>query len=439
MTRSLIATVLLLAATTVMADDVPLKNPGFELDEDRDGVPDGWRPFIHGEGFEIGVSDEVTHSGQRSARISAAPDHGSRACVLQVSPEVPVAAAYRLRLFVRGQGRPTGILRFRYRDAQGQDGDFTHHFDIEGVAPDEWAERTFELPPGKEVLALETTRIEVILYQRGTGDIYYDDVSIESLEKWTPKMGSSAQPRQAPRRPPDGKAVLQNPPDFMWPPEPTAEAYELQLSADEAFGEHTLTISDLPYNCYSHSGVLARTRWYWRYRYQDYAGNASEWSPVCHFEIAPDAVEFPVPPPAELLARIPRDHPRVYATSATLAEFRAPREGARAEWWDKFSARLEDYLTQDLPEEPGADYDFSRREGRLTSADMKRMNELRGLGSRATAPMWNLAFGYLVSGDERYAQAATQRLLAMAQWDPVRLPRLDLDGLSGHHLHRPGT
>jgi len=410
-----------------MADPVPVANPGFEEDADADGMPDGWRDFIHGEGFQLTLSDEVRHSGERSMRITGLPEHGSRACVLQVTQPVPVAPAYQLSLFIRGEGQATGILRFRYQNAQGEDADFTHDFNIEEVSVDEWREKSFEFPISKDLAQLLETRIEIILYQRGTGDIYYDDVSLEALREWTPRMDAAPQPLQTPRRPEDGRSVLQNPPDFTWNPAATAETYELQLCPDEAFGEGTITVDDLPYNCYSHSRVLQRVTWHWRYRFVDMSGAASEWSPAWRFEVDPDAFEFPVPSPEDLLDRIPLDHPRVYATAASLDEFRAPLAAERTEWWETFSQRLENYLTQELPQEPGPEYDFSKREGRLTAADKKKMDELRGLGSRATAPMWRLAFGYLVSGQERYAAGAAERLMAMADWDP--------EGTTGYRNH----
>jgi len=414
-------------AAWAIADPVPVANPGFEQDADGDGMPDGWAKFVHGEGFQLALSDEVRHSGERSMRITGLPDHGSRACVLQVTQPVPPAPAFRLSFYIRGEGQATGILRFRYQNADGEDADFTHHFDISDVSPGEWREKSFEFPINKELAQLPQTRIEIILYQHGTGDIYYDDVGLEALKEWTPRMDAAAQPLQTPRRPADGRSVLQNPPDFTWNPAPTAEAYELQLCPDETFGEGTIAVDGLSYNCYSHSRVLQVGAWHWRYRFVDMSGAVSEWSPVWRFEIPPDAFDFPVPPPEELLTQIPADHPRVYTTADTLKEFRKRRDGPMRDWWEKFSARLDNYLDQELPQEPGPEYDFSKREGPLTAADKKNMDELRGLGSRASTRMWELAFGYLVSGDERYAAAATQRLMSIAQWDP--------EGTTGYRNH----
>ncbi len=77
---ALVAT--LVAGGIATADPVAVINPGFELDENDDGVPDGWKPFIHGEGFDLGATGEVSYEGQRAARLTglwadhrAHPDH----------------------------------------------------------------------------------------------------------------------------------------------------------------------------------------------------------------------------------------------------------------------------------------------------------------------------------------------------------------------------
>ena len=134
-----------------------------------------------------------------------------------------------------------------------------------------------------------------------------------------------------------------------------------------------------------------------------------------------------MPSPDELLGRVPADHPRVYATRASLGDFRARREGEMAWWWEGFRARCDAHLAKDLPAEPGPEFDFSGRTGALTAEDMDRMNRLRGLGGAASGPMWELAFGYLVSGEEAYGRRAVQWLLEISSWDP--------EGTTGYRNH----
>ncbi len=420
-----VATAALLACALCQAQTIELRNPGFELDENADGRPDNWNFAQHGEGFSVGISDAEAHSGARSVRISGAAEHGDRSAILQVSAPTAVSPGYRLRFFAKGTGEPgAAIFRIRY-EAAGQNADQTEHFATQASA-DEWVENVVEFASSRSALEAGTVRIEVILYQRGTGDLYYDDVSVEPLAEAPRAAIARSEVLQTPRRPLDARQALQNPPDMQWPPQPGAEAYELQLSTDPEFADAQL-IGGLRYNCYSHSAVLDRdARWWWRYRYLR-GGLPSEWSEATSFTIAPDAVEFPVPPPAELLARVPADHPRVYATRRTLDEFRAPRLHERVAWWEQFQRRCEAHAQAPLPTEPGPEYDFSGREGALTAEQMARMNELRGLGGRATGPMWELGFGYLVSGEERYGRRAADWLVELSGWD--------VEGTTGYRNH----
>ncbi|MFW6156765.1 MAG: DUF4962 domain-containing protein, partial [Armatimonadota bacterium] len=427
MRRLIPAMVLIVLAVACPAQQIPLRNPSFEADEDGDGMPDGWRFATHGEGWSAGITDAEAHSGEHSIFITGAPDHGDRAAVLQVSPPVKVSPGYRLRFFARGTGHPgSGILRFRY-PIEGDDVKHqTERFQIR-AAEDEWTENVFEFAAGPTAREIGVSPIEIILYQRGEGTLYYDDVSVEPLsEAPQPELSPAQRVLQTRRRPVDGRVALQNPPDFTWEPQPRAERYELQLARSEDFSD-AVTIENLEYNCYSHSALLdSDARWWWRFRYRQ-DGRASEWSEAWSFDVAPDAYEFPVPRPAELLARVPRSHPRVYATAVTLEQFRAPRLGEKADWWEQFEGRCEAHLDKDIPEEPGPEYDFSGRSGALTAAEKSRKDALRGLGGRASSPMWEMGFGYLVSENEEFGEGAVEWLMGLSEWG--------VEGTTGYRNH----
>ncbi|MGM0494731.1 MAG: DUF4962 domain-containing protein, partial [Armatimonadota bacterium] len=410
----------------IEAPPVSLNNPGFEQDEDGDGLPDAWRTFTSGEGFEFTLSEDA-HSGEYAACITGLPDRADRACWGQTTPSSVMAPGFRLTFWVKGEGVPTGIFRYRYRDENGEDADDTHHFAIDDIDADEWREKEFEFATRREALAAGESRIELLLYQRGEGTLCYDDVEIQPLaEAPTPELSPAQQALQTPRRPVDGRVALQNPPDFTWQPQPGADSYEIQLARSEDFAGAE-TVGDLEYNCYSHSAVLDDdARWWWRFRYVT-DGRASDWSEAWSFEIAPDAAEFPVPPPDEMLARIPESHPRVYTTAATLEDFRAARLDEKADWWNQFEGKCEAHLEKDLPTEPGPEYDFSGRSGSLTAEEKSRMDALRGLGGAASSPMWEMGFGYLVSGNEAFGERAVEWLMELAQWD--------VEGTTGYRNH----
>ena len=416
------------ATTTVSVTPRPvLTNAGFEADENGDGLPDAWNKAIHGDNFELALSDEMSHEGQRSIRITGLPEHGSRACVVQTTPPTKAAPAFRVRFFIRGEGEAAVLLRYHWVNAAGEAGDSAETVVVQGVAANEWSEKSLEFGAPAEVVQAGATRLELILYQRGTGSLFYDDVSIEPLEKWTPQVAASTRALQTPRSPADGREVLQNPPDFTWPPEPGAQSYTVALSPTKDFSAGVITVDGLPYNCLSYSKVLDRQTWYWRYRFTDAHGAQAEWSEPCSFSIAENATEFPVPPPDELLGAIPRAHPRVYATADGLEAFRARRLMGAAAWWESFERRAQAYAEADPPQEPGPEFDFSKRTGSLTGDAVTKMNELRSLGGRACGPLFDLGFAYLVSGDETYGRAAVRWLLELSSWDP--------EGTTGYRNH----
>lgn len=174
--------VLALSVNVCAAERVEIVNPSFERDADGDGMPDGWRQAIHGGGLQVAISADQAYDGVRSVRITGLPDHGDRACVLQTTQlhQVPVAG-YRLSFAVRGQGVATAIFRLRYTPTGGTEQDVTHHFTIADVSPDAWDLRSFDFPVPDEVRAVGRARVEIILYQRGEGDLYYDAVRLDKL------------------------------------------------------------------------------------------------------------------------------------------------------------------------------------------------------------------------------------------------------------------
>jgi len=188
--RCIAVIVLALGAGLGAAERVEIVNPGFERDADGNGIPDGWGRAIHGEGFEIAMDGDRPFEGARAVRITGLPGHGDRACVLQTTQlhQLP-EAGYCLNLAVRGAGVATAIFRLKYTSPDGAESEVTHHLTIADVPADAWAERAYDFPVPDEVRAVGIARAEVILYQRGEGDLFYDAVRIDKLTVPTPPAG----------------------------------------------------------------------------------------------------------------------------------------------------------------------------------------------------------------------------------------------------------
>ena len=413
---SIAASVLMIFGIAVAAQPT-LRNPSFERGTEQ---PAAWGKVMHGHGFTLSRDTAEAHTGTASIKLTGAADHGSRACYLQTSAAFPPEKGLRLKLWYRGTGRADGILRFRpRRGVQAPKGEYgTHHFRCPTPRPD-WTEFVFEAGVPKAAREAGAVKMEVILYQRAEGTVWYDDVSLESLSEWKPKLSKSASALMCPNRPTQGKVVQQNPPDFSWRPQPNAATYSFQLAQDEAFPrDSAVEIAGLRYNVYSHSEALRTGAWHWRVRYANDEGVASEWTKPVGFTVPATAKPFPVPRPDVLLARIPRAHPRIYTTAETLTAFRAPMQGRRAAWWGAFKQKIGRYAERGIDKEPPAEWVYGFRKGPLTDEIIKNGGRLRGYCAGATSRMRQLAFGYLLSGDKKYANAAIAQMMDMATWDP---------------------
>lgn len=173
---------LLTAVALGSAERVEVVNPGFERDRDGNGIPDGWREAIYGGGFEVAGDADQAFEGSRSVRITGLPGHGDRACVVQTTQlhQLP-EAGYRLSFAVRGSGVATAIFRLKYSSPEGAEQDVTHHLAVADVPADAWSERSYDFPVPDEVRAAGRARAEIILYQRGEGDLYYDAVRLDKV------------------------------------------------------------------------------------------------------------------------------------------------------------------------------------------------------------------------------------------------------------------
>jgi hypothetical protein len=414
----------LLICGSLLANPV-LKNPGFE---EGAALPKGWGKAIHGEKFVLRRDATGGRDGTACAYLEGQKGHGDRACFLQTSAPFAPNKGLRVRFWYRGEGRAVGLLRVRPAPGVKVPGKEygTRHFSIQ-TPKDEWTEYAFEIGMPKAAQAAERVRAEVILYQRGDGVVRYDDVSMESLDTYQPRLNTVAPLGICPRRPDDGRTVLQNPPDFWWPPQGSAATYALQLAQSAEFvAADTTTIMDLKYNVYSHAQTLKPGTWFWRVRFANEDGAASGWTKTWRFVVPANATPFPVPSAATMLERIPVSHPRVYATAESLAAFRAPMQTTRKAWWDSFTRRLEGFLKRETMREPGEEF-ANYRKGGLTDTSVKLGQKLRGNCARATGRMQELAFGYLLSGDAKYATAAIDQAVEMAGWDPA--------GVTSYHNH----
>ncbi|NLF17194.1 MAG: DUF4962 domain-containing protein [Lentisphaerae bacterium] len=220
-----------------------------------------------------------------------------------------------------------------------------------------------------------------------------------------------------PLTPRDGAVVPINPPPMIWRVDETAASYTLELSRDPGFAGEVVRVEGIDLPFYNHSETLAAGIWYWRYRVVRADGAVSDPGPARHFVIESAAVALPVPPTRAILESLPA-HPRVFVTPATLEAFRARRLGPAAEAWDEIRHGAEQALTQTprtvtlkpFPADPGK----ARKQVFFLGSDGQAQvpagigpSELNAAADRANLLSW----AYLISGEQRYAEAARTWLL----------------------------
>ncbi len=216
-------------------------------------------------------------------------------------------------------------------------------------------------------------------------------------------------------RPQAGAVSQTDPPSFSWRPQQGLK-WELQCARDADFAEMVYGAAEIEFSVYCPSKTLGPGRYVWRYRGKDAAGRLTAWSKTRGFTIADDAVQMPLPERSELIARIPKTHPRLFLRPENLDRL---RELARGELKSQYASLVKDCdrilanppSTQEPPRyPPGME---TKSEEWRTIWWGNREYTIKALDSAAT-----LAFTRLLGGPEKYGQEARRILLECARWDP---------------------
>jgi len=215
-------------------------------------------------------------------------------------------------------------------------------------------------------------------------------------------------------RPEDGAEVRLTPPSLLWIHEKQAHTYTVQWAQKQDFSD-AVTVTDIPWNTYTHHQPWAPGRYYWRYRFQTKEGELSDWSVVRSVVVRPDAVAFPMPTRAEQRRRIPAGHPRLFVRPEELPRLRTLAQGRLATQFKELQ-RQADRIIQAGPT-PEPTQRGSVRDRKNAEA-VKHWWPNRVQTERACMEAETLAFVYLLTGDKKYGEAARRWVLHLASWDP---------------------
>lgn len=148
------------------------------------GLPAAWSRGGEGQGFEMVRDANEFHTGAASLRLTGLPDHGSRVCAVQMTPVFPTPRRLRVSLWYKGAGTADGIVDvLPPPDVKARDGG-VYYDRIVFSCPTpqtEWRQFVVEQETTPEAREAGLMRLQFLLYQKGDGDLWYDDVAVELL------------------------------------------------------------------------------------------------------------------------------------------------------------------------------------------------------------------------------------------------------------------
>jgi len=252
---------------------------------------------------------------------------------------------------------------------------------------------------------------------RGTGILAWIAALAPALAAGAPVLSDGPdRPGEWGFRPADGSTSQVTPPAFVWRRQKDAASYALQCARKPDFTHVTYEVSEIAYNCHCPPEVFAPGQWYWRYRFTDKSGTASPWSSARGFVIPDNAVKFPMPPREELLARIPKTHPRLFVRPEDMGKLRQRAKGDLKPKFDAMIRQCEKLIksppdTTEPPRYPKGTVRKSEEWRKIWWGNRRRTQAV--LSGAAT-----LAFARLLGGKDECGHLAKKLLLAAAEWDP---------------------
>ncbi|NLF70767.1 MAG: DUF4962 domain-containing protein [Candidatus Anammoximicrobium sp.] len=217
-------------------------------------------------------------------------------------------------------------------------------------------------------------------------------------------------------RPAEGSVSDVNPPSFCWRPDKSVAAWELECLPESGGPSAAYRAAAVEFNVHCPDRTLPAGKYTWRYRGVDKQGQKTDWSRNRVFSIAENAVAMPLPGRDELLARIPRSHPRLFIRPEDLPRLRKLTQGELNDRYKRLTARCEQLLRNPPPTAEPPKYPEGTE--RLSESWRKtwwgnRTYTIAALDGAAT-----LAFTHQLGGKQEYGQLAKRILLDCARWDP---------------------
>lgn len=230
---------------------------------------------------------------------------------------------------------------------------------------------------------------------------------------WAEAGAASQFPVKQPPRalfstPADGAVAALNPPGFAWWRAPGAAAYRIQIMLGS---RPVYSSGGLPDPVHLPTRTLPPGSYSWDVEALDAQGLVIARRGVQRFTIPAGLPELPWEDPKIILARVPDSHPRYIFLKDDLPRIRQSLERGRREAWEPVKRQADESLTVKLFPPPS----YHTFEGKVRQR-MGYAVYFRDFAAYIERHMSTLALACLLTGDERYGQAAKRILLDVVSW-----------------------
>lgn len=239
------------------------------------------------------------------------------------------------------------------------------------------------------------------------------NITLAEELSWSEQLMNSNGVGGMPFAPADNYISMQNSPSFLWPRE--GDSYDFIICADYELKNVLYRVDGLKNNYYTFPHTLEAGRdMYWSVRFKK-NGKLSSWSTPRKLIIDENAYEFLLPSVEEIMEKVPKEHPRLYATKETLDKVRAYRESSPAarRIFEHFRSKADAMIADgNIPGEPV--YEHQDNYTDTGSA----MQKLRADSAKVLDIIYTCGFVYLITGERKYGDFAADALLEVSSWDP---------------------
>lgn len=403
---------LVVVAAGVIGGEV--RNPGFEADADGNGIADGWRKMTlkNSPPVSFARDSDIKRGGKYSVSISK--DKPAGAGWWRQTLSLKPGTRYELIVYVKGEkleGNRGARVQIWFRDKNGKQAS-REYCSASSTGTFKW-KRTihrFTTPPNTASGTLGLVLVN------NTGKVWFDDLYLKELPL-TRRERLIAPPMQI--LPVEHTTLTTRKPTFRWNNRYRTATYILEISPDKNFTRNVTRIEGIKpstkhirdaKNGYAITATsyalpagkaLGYGKWYWRVSYLTKAGKKSLVSMAKPFNISKIDKD-------RITGRKNLKHPYLYFTREDIPRIKEKikKSSVHRGIWKNILAMANSAVanSKPIPDDAGLEGGSDKQHGRYlwTARHMKK--ELQCLG-----------FAYVMTGDDKYARKAKERLLVLAK------------------------